>query len=410
MIITDEQTQMFVGTDSRFIYTFLRVKTFCSKFAQKPHTMTRHSQTSRRNIATVLAHTLFIIMLFVLPELVMAIASPHRPAWGFYPGFYIKAFFYLAVFYANYFGLVDRTLGLQKPRIVRFVLLNIVLVALSLTLNYMIGSILYDPPRPRHWESLTDWQRLAKMTSWILRDAVMMVLAIGLAVAMRLSTRWADIQLQKQKLLATQRSTELENLKSQLNPHFLFNTLNSIYALIDIDSEDAKSAVHKLSGMLRYMLYEDEAEVPLAREADFIDNYVSLMRLRMSTGNHPLEVDISVSGPEATVPPLLFIPLVENAFKYGITAPAGLPVCISLHADSDGIHCSTANGFASGDRVRKGGGIGLANLRRRLVLIYGNSATLRTQVGKDMFRAELTLPLRVPEISARNLTDKTAAQ
>ncbi len=372
--------------------------------------MPKHSQPTRRNFATVLAHTLFIAMIFVLPELVMTMSSPHRLTWGFYPGFYIKAAFCIAVFYANYLWLVDLTLERQHPRILGFVLINIVVVCVALILNYTIGNLVCEHPRPRHLDLLPEWQRFAKITSWVLRDAVMMVLSIGLAVAMRLSTRWADIQLQKQKLLAAQRITELESLKSQLNPHFLFNTLNSIYALIDINSEDAKKAVHKLSGMLRYMLYEGETEVSLTKETEFVSNYISLMRLRLRSGDHPLEVDIDVSdAAEATVPPLLFIPLVENALKYGLTASPGTPIRIFLGIENGNICCRTSNGFENNHSNRNSGGIGLVNLRRRLVLIYGAQASLHTSVASGIYTAELILPLQMPEIHKKQTNEADTA-
>lgn len=375
--------------------------------------MIRQSQKPRhRNTATVLAHSLFILALFVLPELVMAIALPHRSlGWTFYPGFYVKASLYLLVFYLNYFWLVDSNLSLQKPKIVRFVLINIGLVAATLAVGYLISYYMFEPPRlGRHWDRLTTVQRLARISSFILRDAVMLVLAIGIATAMRLSTRYADMQLQKQKLLAAQRTIELENLKSQLNPHFLFNTLNTIYALIDINADNAKEAVHKLSGMLRYMLYEDEPKVPLRREAEFITNYISLMRLRLQVSDHPLEDCIAIPDTDdSTVPPLIFIPLVENALKYGVGGQAGLPVKISIERKGDNIYCNTENSFSPAETAARKGGIGLANLRRRLLLIYGSSSRLSTTMADGIFRASLCLPLQVPAPAPRNATETEKA-
>lgn len=356
-----------------------------------------------RNMATILSHTLFIILLFVLPELVLAIALPHRSHWTFYPGFYVKTLTYLGVFYLNYFLLVDKKLGREHPRIWQFVALNAGVILLTLLINYGIQVFINPAPRtPRRWEELTTAQRIAGMTSFVLRDAVMLVLAIGLAVALRLSARWSEMQLQRQQLLSEQRSIELASLKSQLNPHFLFNTLNSVYALIDINPEDARSAVHKLSGMLRYMLYEDKPMVPLAREAEFVQNYLSLMQLRLRVCDHPLNADV-LSGADAegvNVPPLIFIPLIENALKYGVNAPEGAPIDISIALDENEIVCRTVNAFFT-FTDKKEGGIGLANLRRRLTLIYGSGASLKTSVAGETFTALLRLPLK-PEAAGVN--------
>lgn len=357
----------------------------------------------RANVATILAHTIFIVMLFVLPELVMNIALPHRSHWGFYPGFYIKAAVFLGVFYLNYFWLVDCKLGRERPRIWQFVLINAAVVVVAIGLSQTISLMFFGGHRMRRLENLTTLQKYAGLLSFALRDAVMMVLAIGLAAAMRLSTRWTDIQLQRQKLLSAQRESELASLKSQLNPHFLFNTLNSIYALIDINSEDAKRAVHTLSGLLRYMLYENSQAVPLKRETEFMANYLSLMQLRLRVTDHPLA--ISMPSEEETdkimVPPLIFIPLLENALKYGVEAAPGQPVEISMNIADGMISFTTVNGYIHA-KPRKEGGIGLANLRRRLVLIYGSKASLRTRIDGGLFRAELIFPVTMPALPVKN--------
>lgn len=397
--------QLFIAIVGGFVGFYLVFASASINFAPKASKAMREKvQAPRATVATISAHTIFIVMLFVLPELVMAIAMPHRSHWGFYPGFYVKAVVFLGVFYLNYFLLVDRELGRERPRIWKFVGLNALVIVLAIGLNQVIGVLFYDNPRPRRWEHLSDLQKFAGILSFALRDAVMMILAIGLAAAMRLSTRWTDIQLQRQKLLSAQRESELTSLKSQLNPHFLFNTLNSIYALIDINSEDAKRAVHKLSGMLRYMLYENEPAVPLQRETEFLANYVALMQLRLRVTDHPLQVEMP--GEEATegiaVPPLIFIPLVENALKYGVEAAPGVPVKISMKIADRAITFATVNGYAHTQSKKERGGIGLTNLRRRLVLIYGSKASLRTSIEGRLFRADLTLPVTIPALPAKN--------
>lgn len=335
----------------------------------------------------------------------MTIAMPHNHhRWEFYPGFYVKAVVYLIVFYINYFYLVDRQLGKLKPCIWRFVMANVAVVVAAIALTTLIQVLAYDVPRsPERIGKLTQVQRIMGLMSFALRDAVMLVLAIGLAAAMRLSTHWADMQLQRQKLLSVQRTTELDSLKRQLNPHFLFNTLNSIYALIDINAENAKKSVHKLSGMLRYMLYEDALTVPLQREAEFLENYVSLMQLRLRVSDHPLEVQIvdAETAKGLTVPPLIFIPLVENALKYGIGAEPGTAVKMSLVVADGRIRCRTVNGFDPSGVKKEGGGIGLTNLRRRLLLIYGNDAELRTCIADGVYTSELSLPLTVPALQPK---------
>ena len=144
------------------------------------------------------------------------------------------------------------------------------------------------------------------------RDVVMLILVIGFATALRLGDKWLKLDRRRQDLVNMQREEELKNLKSQLNPHFLFNTLNSIYALIAISPTKAQEAVHELSRLLRYVLYDTSATVSLKQELAFIDNYVSLMKLRLSSAIR-LNVTLDAGNNETLrVAPLLFITLIET--------------------------------------------------------------------------------------------------
>lgn len=358
------------------------------------------SSFSRRKLLTPLAHFLFIIILFVLPELVMAIAMPHKYGINFYPGFYVKTLIYIAAFYLNYLLLVDRTLGRSdgNRRIINFLLWNLLIIAAGLLLSYLLSVWTAPPtPSPRRRHMPPEFgPRFFKQATFLVRDGVMLILTIGLAVALRLSTKWKDIERRHQEIVAEQRTIELTNLKSQLNPHFLFNTLNTIYALVDIEPDNAKKAVHRLSALLRYMLYEDVTAVPLRREVDFIEDYVSLMRLRISGRDINVEIDLA-GNDDAEVPPLLFIPLIENAFKYGTSVEDDTPITISIKVIDNNIVCTTCNSFAHQpshyDDEHKASGIGLANLRRRLLLIYGNKASLRTSANENIYKAKLLLPI-----------------
>lgn len=349
-------------------------------------------------MATFIAHFIFILIIFVLPELMWTIASPRRAPFVFFPNFYIKTLIFIAVFYVNYLVIVDRTITAGRRRILLFVFWNIILVAFGLFIDYLASSVWFPFPH-RHPHDGHSLRNLLKWTSYLFRDGAMMILSIGLAVALRLSMKWKDMEQQRKELIAAQRSTELDNLKSQLNPHFLFNTLNTIYALIDIEPDDAKAAVHRLSGLLRYMLYESATMVKVSEEIGFIEDYVELMRLRLS--GHPLCVDIDVSGHESDlVPPLILVALIENAFKYGSTADKGEAIKIDIYVKDGRFCCRTENSFV-GEPVSPVGvsasarasGIGLTNLRRRLSLIYGHRASLKTVAEGHVFKTILSLPL-----------------
>lgn len=358
-------------------------------------------QTGKRKFVGFMSHALLIIIIFILPEVVMAITMPRRHAFALNLSFYVKTAIYIAAFYINYFVIIDHTLArdMTKRRVLRFILLNLIVLAVGIGICYLISFNYYGHiGRKRTHLPPTIWQSIIHLSGFILRDSVMMILTIALALALRLSAKWKDLQEQQRELLSEQRATELDNLKSQLNPHFLFNTLNTIYALIAVDSGKAQNAVHRLSSLLRYMLYEDTGQVPLAKECDFIENYVALMRERIA--NREINVSINAGSHASTrVPALLFIPLIENAFKYGITATDDTPISIMIEAGDKELTCITVNGFTpepdSGDGAarKRSSGIGLANLSRRIKLIYGPRASLSTNISDNAFTATLHIPL-----------------
>ena len=208
--------------------------------------------------------------------------------------------------------------------------------------------------------------------------------------------RWYRAEAERKDLEHRRSEAELQNLRQQLNPHFLFNTLNNIYTLIQIDPSRAQSAVHDLSHLLRYVLYGgSREEVPLQDEVDFIREYIALMRIRL-----PRHVEVSVELPDSVpglrIAPLLFIPLVENAFKHGVCNDRPSFVSIKITEEKGRVECWTVNSSfpKSQDSDRSGSGIGLANLGRRLELLYPGKYGLRSGQEGDEYRAVLGIDLR----------------
>lgn len=350
---------------------------------------------TRQRVNTFLTHLLCIIILFILPEIITSLANPGRQIK---PWMYTKTFVFLGVFYVNYYWIIERSLDKPK-RFIRFFGYNFILILISLGFIYLIwrfkGHFGGKTPLRNHVDP-TEWMYLAKAAGILSRDLVMLILVIGFATALRLGDKWIQLDRRRQDMLNSQREEELKNLKSQLNPHFLFNTLNSIYALIAISPQKAQSAVHELSRLLRYVLYDTTATVSLKQELDFIDTYISLMKLRL---NSAIKLDIRLDGGKddnIPVAPLLFITLIENVFKHGIHNPS-IPLEISVTATDGVIKCTTSNGLPPDDTVTNveakntEGGIGLANLRRRLDLIYGNNAKLKVDTSDGNYNVSLTI-------------------
>lgn len=185
---------------------------------------------------------------------------------------------------------------------------------------------------------------------------------------------------------------QLEYLKYQINPHFFMNTLNNIHAMVDIDTEKAKALILELSKLMRYLLYEGaNSTVPLQHEVDFLNNYLTLMRIRY-TEKVKIDVDIPASVPDRNVPPLLFIPFVENAFKHGVSYQKESFIHIQLLIDDDTLSFVCRNSKID-EKDEEHGGVGLANVKKRLQLIYGDNHSLDITDDNKVFDVHLSIPL-----------------
>ena len=194
----------------------------------------------------------------------------------------------------------------------------------------------------------------------------------GVALALRLSREWAASEAARREAELGRTAPELENLRGQISPHFLLNTLNNIYALTAFDAAKAQHAIEELSRMLRYLLYENRDEtVSLEREMSFLRSYVELMRLRLPA-RVEVKADFRAPGSDciSRVVPLLFIPLVENAFKHGVHPTEPSFIHISLHSDSEAVYFSCCNSNYPAPPREDGGGVGLELVKRRLALAY----------------------------------------
>ncbi len=231
-------------------------------------------------------------------------------------------------------------------------------------------------------------------------NIVVVILMLAANLGIKLYFKQRSDQQQMAELEHRNLEQQLEYLKYQLNPHFLMNTLNNIHALVDIDPERAKEAVIQLSKILRYVLYESNHErVPLAKEAEFMDNYIQLMRMRYGD-----KLKVSVSTPEAgmglTIPPLLFISFVENAFKHGVSyqRPSFIDIAADCYTDSHANTrlswtCRNSKHPQPDDSTPRQGGVGMTNVRQRLDLIFGSDYTLDISDAADVYEVKLDIPL-----------------
>jgi LytS/YehU family sensor histidine kinase len=218
---------------------------------------------------------------------------------------------------------------------------------------------------------------------------------VFLSLGLRVLERQSKIEKMQEEMEKAKLRTELAFLKNQISPHFFFNTLNNIYSLIDRSNEDSKNAVIKLSKLMRYVLNEAGQENRLlSDEIEFMNNYIDLMKLRIGARTR-LKVSFPAEYRNLMIPHLLFVSLIENAFKYGISVHEESFVNISLECGENNISFKCENGLPESNNgtTFSSPGIGLENLKKRLSLLYPGRHEL--EINKTGSKFEATLIIRV---------------
>lgn len=208
--------------------------------------------------------------------------------------------------------------------------------------------------------------------------------ATGIMVFLLQLTQFRENQ--RQALAVENQRTELAFLRSQINPHFLFNTLNNVYSLFFQQSDKALKVIERLTVMLRYGLYEQEEKVPLQRELEHLLNFIELEKLRYDFAPN-IQLVLPPEDTGIKVPPLILITFVENAFKHGNLRE---PLFISLNVTKSFLDFKVANSIKEQQKDQVGG-IGLENLRKRLVLIYGAGQSIELSATATTYTAHLSI-------------------
>lgn len=232
----------------------------------------------------------------------------------------------------------------------------------------------------------------------VLLDLIYSLLVVGFNIAVTLVFRRFDDALERESLLKANAENQLAYLKAQINPHFYMNMLNNIHGMIEIDQERAQAMVIDLSNLMRYMLYDSSKPmISLADEIAFLSNYINLMRQRYPedkvciTTRFPL--GSSTKG--ISLPPLLFLVFIENAFKHGVSYRKASLVDVSIDISGNKLLFHCVNSINSGSRsVKESSGIGLKNIRRRLDLLYGDRAELDLMQSDTTYTVTLSIPIQ----------------
>ena len=349
--------------------------------------MTKNNDNKQGN-RNLMLHILCWALLFIVP----LFFHGSDESWTLVSHRYLRGLgatmSYLLVFYVNYLWIVPRFM-LKKKDWKMFLFIN-VLVLIAGLLAVDLWHVIINNFMP---ELNNNGPRVGRHFSRVPRyfyGSLVNILFIALAVAVRMYQRWQHLEEARKEAEAARAEAELSNLRNQLNPHFLLNTLNNIYALIAFDQDKAQTAVGELSKLLRHVLYENQQDyVPLCKEADFMHNYIELMKIRV-TDNVRIVDNIKVQSNDSTpVAPLIFISLLENAFKHGISPQGKGEINISLSQADGDITCEIHNScYPKRENDKSGSGIGLEQVGRRLELMYPDRYTWekgKTDDGKEYY-------------------------
>ncbi|MDW3195939.1 MAG: histidine kinase [Cytophagales bacterium] len=301
----------------------------------------------------------------------------------------------LAIFYTFYSYLVPNWLGRKTWSFIGVVIL---LMLVYPPLKYGFDSLFAIKSLPSVQFSLEEdheylhWQELARRFNTILG-------LVPFSIAVRITVDWFKNQQMKKELERRRMQGELDLLRNQVNPHFLFNVLNSIDSLIYKVSPEGSEAVHKLSAIMRYMLYDSNANhVLLNSEIEYLSSYFDLQRIRMKATD---VVNFECKGPVAgqKIAPMLFIVFVENAFKHANIIDGRRVIEVSIEMEDSLLRFNCRNSYDPNhlEQKDKVGGIGLKNVERRLDLLYENRYALNTHVANGYYTVSLNVNLEEPE-------------
>lgn len=326
-----------------------------------------------------LQHLIFWVLSFYAIGSYFSISSLIKLIDFIYAGFFHIPLVVLV--YVNLGYLIPRFL--QKAKYFPFFLLSFFNMGFAyflheLTFEFVIPIL----PTPYYMVSFTDMSVLFSIFAiyWLF------------TTLFKLSKSWYQLQQHERNKL----QFELNSLKMQINPHFLFNSLNSVYALARTKNDKTPEVVLGLSELMRYMIYEVTDDlVPLPKEIEAIEHYLDLQKLRVADGRN-IKFEIEGDSSEILIAPLLFFPLIENSFKHGLTGSKKKGfVHLKIKIENRQVTFDIKNDKGLVDEVEKGkyGGIGLENVRKRLALIYGAQADFSIKQDHETFTAKIIIKL-----------------
>lgn len=295
----------------------------------------------------------------------------------------IQIVFAAIISYVNYFYLLPVLLDQKKVMV--YLLQFILVFSLAITIRIWLDRNVFDALIDRSYVFRT------RFVVQVVTSNLFIVIFVGM---LRFAKDWFELDAKRKEIEREKLMAEVNFLKAQINPHFLFNTLNNLYYLAYSKSDNTTEVIDKLSKMMRYMIYDsNHPKVLLSKEIEYMQNYVSLERLRLNNET-PVEFEVIGDPSDNKIAPLIFITFLENAFKHGVSnAQKECWVRVSIEVKGHSCTYTVENSRIPERPSDPKSGIGLANIKRRLELSYPENYELNVQDLPDSYKVQLTLNL-----------------
>jgi two-component system, LytTR family, sensor kinase len=334
---------------------------------------------------TIFLHFLIWSTFFTLQMLSFQASIADRPPRfesldlnRFYYRFIFQSIIMVSIYYLNAIVYIPHLLF--KNKAIKYILVLVLTIIIVIGIDYIFSNFFEYRRR-----------MFGKVPSIIIFISIFI---IAVSTSIKLAQKWFENETQRKAMIHEKMNSELSLLKTQVNPHFLFNTLNGIYSLANAKSDKTAHAVVKLSQLMRYMLDDSKQNfVPLSSELDYIDTFIELQKLRLFD-NVKVEFNVNGETDNIRIQPLLLIPFIENAFKHGTDSTSNCLINIDLDVKDGSIQLIVKNDIIKSRNEDGNSGFGLSNIKRRLKLEYPDQHVLTTNTVENKFIVKLFISIK----------------
>ena len=336
----------------------------------------------------ILLHIIFWFYTFAWSEIIRELFSSkggHGIEYYFEPLSISHYFLFPLIFYFNYFFIMPRYYKKGNIKLAWFGW--ILLLSTFILLRYLIQEVLFF-----HWLGIQNYFEGTSISYYIFDN----IYYGGILIVMSFLFWIIDDNFKSQKenlvLMEEKKTAQLAFLKNQVNPHFIFNTLNNIYSLVSSKSDKALPSIEKLSQLMRYMYKDSDApQVSLQDELNYITSFIDLQSIRLSN-KESIQYQFSENIGQYNIAPLLLIPFIENMFKHGVLNQVQKPLQINITIHNYTLELTTTN-FINTLHKDDASGIGLDNVKKRLILLYPNKHKLIIEIKDNIYTTNLQIKL-----------------